>query len=175
MGCHSGPVFAGDTAYRAIEREADRAGTELAMTGAEIVTLAGNISDRADRIDAGLANLGQAIEAGDDKAALLDKVAATDGEVLKLTEEAAVLQETAARLDAQLAEQRLLSAALSAEHDRREHEAAGIAGELAGARLQEEMWRRKAAVRLAVIVALAAAIAGYIAFQVLRFLRIIPV
>jgi peptidoglycan hydrolase CwlO-like protein len=145
------------------------------MTGAEIITRAGGISDRAAKIDAGLANLGQAIEAGDDRPALLDKQAAARGEVLELTGEAAALQETAARLNAQIEERRLLSAALSAEHDRREMEAAGIAGELSDARLEEERWRRKAAVRLAVVVVLAAAIAGYIAFRVLRFLRIIPV
>jgi hypothetical protein len=175
MGCHSGPVFADDSTYRTIEREADRAGTELAMTGAKIITLAVDISDRAAGIDAGLASLGQAIEAGDDGPALLDKLAAARREVLELTGEAAALQETAVRLDAQLAEQRLLSAALSAEHDRREVEAAGIAGELAGARLEEEKWRRKASIRMVVVVALVVAIAGYIAFRVLRFLRIIPV
>jgi hypothetical protein len=36
LGCRSGPVFAGDAAYRSVEQDVERTGAGLAVTGAAL-------------------------------------------------------------------------------------------------------------------------------------------
>jgi uncharacterized protein HemX len=78
-------------------------------------------------------------------------------------------------LNVQLARQREINAALSGEHDKRE---------AAGAEVKEELTETKEKLAkaggqrnlfLAIMIALALAIVGFIVIRVLRFLRIIPV
>jgi predicted nucleic acid-binding Zn-ribbon protein len=179
LGCHSGPAFTDDSAYRAIEREADRNSAELAVTGTDIASGVERIDSHAERVESGLDSLGTVIldsGLGDaEKSALLRQVAAAQREAGALRDEVGILREDAGRLNNQLAEQREISSALSVEHDKREAAAAAVRGELADTR--EKLVKVSGQRSLAVVIAaaLALAIIGYIVIRVLRFLRIIPV
>jgi chromosome segregation ATPase len=179
MGCHSGPVFTDDAAYRAIEREADRNDAELAVTGADIAAGVERVDGRAERIQTGLENLEAAIGGstlGDaEKSTLLGQVAIAREEAATMRGEIGVLREDAGRLNTRLAEQRDINAALSEEHGRREAAAAAVKEDLTVAKekLAKVSGQRNLAVAIAA--ALALAIIGYIVIRVLRFLRVIPV
>jgi chromosome segregation ATPase len=179
LGCRSGPSISDDSAYRAIERDADRNSADLAITGANIAARAERIDTQAERVAAELDSLGAAISGstlGDpEKGALLGRVAAAQDEAAALHGEAGRLREDAGRLSAQLAEQRNINAALSEEHDRREAASAEVKEDLAVTKekLAKVSGQRNLAVAIAT--ALALAIIGYIVIRVLRFLRVIPV
>jgi hypothetical protein len=110
MGCHSGPSFTDDTAYRAIEREADRNSTELALTGADIAAHVERIDDRAARVQSELINLktgiGESTLPGDEKSALLLHTSRAREESGALIQEVSQLRENTRRLNDQLVEQR---------------------------------------------------------------------
>jgi hypothetical protein len=86
----------------------------------------------------------------------------------------AVLRSDAIRLNDQLAEQRAISSSLSAEHDNREAAASAVKAELEGKKEELAKVKGQRNLFLAIIIALGIGILGYIAFRVLRFLRIIP-
>jgi septal ring factor EnvC (AmiA/AmiB activator) len=178
LGCHSGPVFT-DDAYRAIEREADRNISALAVTGADIAAGVGRIDDRAARVQSELNSLETAIgESGvpeGGKSALLLHASIAREETAALTREVSVLRQDTGRLNEQLAEQREIAAALSEEHDRRETAGAEAKEDLAVTK--EKLAKVSGQRNLAVVIAaaLALAIIGYIVIRVLRFLRVIPV
>jgi Skp family chaperone for outer membrane proteins len=92
-----------------------------------------------------------------------------------LAGQAAATMADAGLLASQLGRQREISAALSAEHDRRDAEAAALEAELADTRERLAKTAGQRNLFLAVIIALGLAVAGYAAIRVLRFLRVIPV
>jgi hypothetical protein len=172
MGCHTGPPLRGDTGYRAIEREADRNSADLAITGSDIAAGAERIDSRAERVQSELDSLaaavaGSALE-GPAREALRGHVAMAQGEAAALRREAAALRGDAGRLNEQLAEERKIRAALSAEHDRREAAMAAVKAELAKEKGQRRLF-------LAVLIAVGVGVLGCIVFRILRVLRIIPV
>ena len=179
VGCHTGPSFRDDSAYRAIEREADRNSAELAVTGAGIAAGVERVDSHAERVESELDSLGVAIggsSLGDvEKSALLRRVAVAQEEAAALRGEVGILREDTGRLNAQLAEQREISAALSAEHDKREAAASAVRIELEATKeeLAEVKGRRN--LYLVILIAVCTGILGYAAFRVLRFLRVIQV
>jgi regulator of replication initiation timing len=179
MGCHSGPSFTDDAAYRAIEREADRNSAELAITGADIAAGVERVDSRAERVASELDSLGAAIGGSglDDaeKSALLRQVAAAQEEAATLRCEAGRLREDTGHLNEQLAEQREIRAALSEEHDKREAVAAVVKEDLTVAKEKLAKVSGQWNLAVAIAAALALAIIGYIVIRVLRFLRVIPV
>ena len=179
MGCHSGPAFTGDTAYRAIEREADRNSASLAVTGAGIAAGVERIDGHAERVELELDNLETAIRdsglADTEKSALLRQAAAAQGETTALRGEVGILRGDTGRLNEQLAEQRNIAAAFSEEHDKREAAGAAVKAELADTKEKLAKAGGQRNLFLAIMIALALAIVGFIVIRVLRFLRIIPV
>jgi chromosome segregation ATPase len=179
MGCHSGPSFHDDTAYRAIEREADRNSVELAITGADIAAEVERIDRQADRITGELAGIGTAIGnsglADTEKGDLLRRVSAAQNEAGILRGQVETLQGDVDRLNLQLVRQRDIEAALSEEHGRREVAGAEVKEDLAATKekLAKVSGQRNLAVAIAA--ALALAIIGVVVIRVLRFFRIIPV
>ena len=179
MGCHSGPVRRDDADYRAIERDADRNLSALAVTGADISAGAVRIDDLAARVQSELDGLGTA--AGEstlpegEKSALLRHASRAREEAGALVREVSVLRKNAELLNGQLTEQRGINAALSVEHDKRE--AAGAAVQIELERTKEELAAVKGRLLVcaAMLIAVGIAVIGYIAFRVLRFLRVIPV
>jgi chromosome segregation ATPase len=178
-GCHSGPVFTDDAAYRVIEREANRNSADLAVTGSAIAADAERIEGHAARVVSELDSLEAAIDGsslGDaEKGPLLLRTATAQAEAAAVADDAAALRKEAALLNGQLAEEREINAALSADHDRRETAAAEVKEDLAVAK--EKLAKVSGQRNLAVVIAaaLALAIIGHIVIRVLRFLRIIPV
>jgi hypothetical protein len=179
IGCHSGPSHREDSEYRAIEREADRNSADLAITGADIAVGAERIDGRAERVKSELNSLETAVGESTlperEKSTLLLHTSTAREEAEALIHEVSLLWENARRLNDQLAEQRDINDALSAEHDKREAAVAAVNAELAVARekLAKVSGKRNLAVVIAAVLALA--IAGYIVIRALRFLRIIPV
>jgi hypothetical protein len=110
-----------------------------------------------------------------EKSALLRQAAVAQEEAVALRGEVGILREDAGRLNAQLVEQREISAALSAEHNKREAAASTVRIELEATKeeLAEVKGRRN--LYLAILIAAGIAVLGYAAFRVLRFLRVIPV
>jgi hypothetical protein len=167
LGCRSGPAYVNGSAYRSIERDADRNSADLAITGAGIAARAERIDTQAERVAAELDGLGAAISRstlGDpEKGALLRQVATAQDEAAALRGEAGRLREDARQLNAQLEGQRTISAALAAEHDRLAAEAAA-----------QEAKRHKAAarLRLAITIILIVTIIGYVTLREFRLLRV---
>jgi chromosome segregation ATPase len=178
LGCHSGPSYHDDSGYRAIEREADRNNVELTVTGVDIAADVERLDSHAERVKSELDGLGVVILDSNledaEKSALFHQVAVAQREAEALRDEVGILREDAGRLNAQLAEQREISAALSDKHDKREAAGAEVKAELAVTKekLVKVSGQRNLAV--AVAIALALAIIGFIVIRVLRFLRIIP-
>ena len=178
-GCHSGPVFTDDAAYRAIERKADRNSASLAVTGTGIAAGAERIDGHAERVEVELDTLEAAIRdsglADTEKEPLLYRVAVVQEENTALRGEVGILREDAGRLNAQLAEQRKIDAALSEEHDKRETAAAVVQIELEGTKEELAAAKGRCNLYLVILIAVGIAVLGYAAFRVLRFLRGIPV
>ncbi|MDR0586031.1 MAG: hypothetical protein LBG26_02205 [Treponema sp.] len=179
VGCHTGPSFHDDSEYRSVERDAKQAGTEIAITGTAIAADVDLVDEQAGRIVKELAGVETAISGSGlgevEKSALLRQVSVAQAEAGVLAEQAAVTRVDVERLNVQLARQREINAALSGEHDKRE---------AAGAEVKEELTETKEKLAkaggqrnlfLAIMIALALAIVGFIVIRVLRFLRIIPV
>ena len=179
LGCHSGPVFTDDSAYRAIGREADRNSAELAVTGAGIAAGAERIDSHAERVQTSLENLTTMIDNSGledaEKSALLRQAAAAQGETVALRSEVGILREDTGRLNEQLTEQRKIAAALSEEHDRREAAGAAVKAELESTKEEFVKVKGQRDFYLVILVAAGIAVLGYAAFRVLRFLRVIPV
>jgi chromosome segregation ATPase len=179
MGCHTGPAFYDDSSYRAIEREADRNSAELAITGADIAVRAERIDNHAERVKSELDSLGAVIGGSGltdpEKGALLRQVAVAQNENAALQGEVGTLREDAGRLNAQLAEEREIRAALSDEHDRREAAVAEVKEDLAVAKEKLAKVSGQRNLAMAIAAALALAVIGYIVIRVLRFFRVIPV
>ena len=179
LGCHSGPVFTDDATYRAIEREADRNSAELAVTGAGIAAGIEQVDAHAEQVQTSLENLTTMIDNSGledaEKSALLRQAAVAQGETAALRGEVGILREDAGRLNAQLAEQREISVALSVEHDKREAAAATVQTELEGTKEKLAKVKGRRNLYLAILIAVGIAVLGYAAFRVLRFLRVIPV
>jgi hypothetical protein len=178
LGCRSGPAHTDDSAYRSIERDAERNSADLAVTGAGIAAGVERAAGHAAQVASELDSLGTAIEGSSlgapEKGALLHQVAVAQGEAAALRGEVGMLRLDAGRLNSQLEEQRDISAALSEEHDRREARAAALEADLAEKALESERYQSVAWVRLMAILALGLVVVGYIAFRVCRFLKIIP-
>jgi hypothetical protein len=178
LGCRSGPAHTDDSAYRSIERDAERNRADLTVTGAGIAAGVERAAGHAAQVASELDSLGTAIEGSNlgapEKGALLRQVAVAQGEAAALQGEVDMLRLDAGLLNSQLEEQRDISAALSAEHDRREAMAAALEADLAEKALESERYQSVARVRLMAILALGLVVVGYIAFRVCRFLKIIP-
>jgi chromosome segregation ATPase len=178
-GCQSKPIIIDDSPYRSIEREAKRTETELAITGADIADGIERIDHHAAQISADLDSLGAAISGSglDDaeKEIILHQVAIVQQEAETLRDQVGVLRKDAGRLNDQLAEQRELNAALSTEHDRREAAGAAVKVELESTKEELAKVKGKRNLYLALLIAVCLGILGYIAFRILRVLRIIPV
>jgi chromosome segregation ATPase len=179
LGCHSGPAFTDDTAYRTIERDAQRVETELAITGTDIAAGVERIDSRAERVKSELDSLGAAIGGSDlgdaEKSALLRQVAVAQEETAALRGEADTLRTDTMRLNEQLVEQRQINAALSAEHNRREAAAAAVRIELADTKEELAGAKGQRNLYLAILIAICIGVLAYIAFRVLRLFRVIPV
>jgi chromosome segregation ATPase len=179
MGCHSGPVYTDDSAYRAIERESQRRDTELAVTGSNIAAGVDQIDRQAGRIVEELSDVETAISGSSlgeaEKNALLRQVSVAQAEAGELTEQVTSTRADVEQLNVQLAQQREINTELSAEHNRREAAAAVIMGELVDTREKLVRVSGQRNVAMVITVALALAIIGFIVIRVLRFLRIIPV
>jgi hypothetical protein len=175
LGCHSGPVFTDDAAYRAIERDADRNSAELAVTGADIAAGVERIEGRAERVKSELDSLGVAIGGSGltdpEKGALLRQVAAAQKETAALRCEVSSLREDAGHLNSQLAEEREIAAALSAEHDKREAAWAAVKAELEGTKEKLAKTKGQRNLCLAVLIAICAGALGCIAVR-LFFVRL---
>jgi hypothetical protein len=178
-GCHSGPIFTDDAAYRSIERDADRNSAELAVTGADIAAGVERIEGRAERVKSELDSLGAAIGGSGltdpEKGALLRQVAIAQEENAALRGEVGRLREDTVRLNARLTEQREISAVLSGEHDRLEAVAAAVQIELGNTKEELAKVKGQRNLYLAILIAVCVGVLGYIAFRALQFLRIIPV
>ena len=176
LGCHSGPVFTDGTAYRAIEREADRNSAELAVTGAGIAAGVERIDGYAERVVSELDNLGTAIDGSSlaEKNALLRQVATAREGMVAMSGEIGILRKDTGRLNAQLAEQRDINVALSAEHDRLEA-AAAVQIELGD--MKEELAKVKGqrSTFSAILITAGVAVVLFIVFKVLRAIKIIPI
>jgi predicted nucleic acid-binding Zn-ribbon protein len=179
LGCHSGPSYRDDTDYRAIEREADRSNIELAITGADLASGVERIDNHAEKVKSELDNLGAAIiDSGledAEKRALLHQVATAQEETRDLRGEVDMLRKDTGRLNDQLAEQRGINAALSAEHDKREAAGAAVKEELEGKKEELAKVKGQRNLYLAILIAVIIGVLSIIALRVLRFLRIIPV
>lgn len=179
MGCSTGPSFQDDSAYRATEREIQRTGAELAITGADISAGVDQIDQQASRVTEGLASIEAGITASsmgvDEKGIVLRQVAVTQGDAGILSEQVKTLHGDVDRLNAQLAHQRELGAALSEEHYKREAEGAKVKSELEEAHVKLAKTTGQRNLYLAIMIALAVGILAFIAIKVLRFLRVIPV
>ena len=179
MGCRSGPVRLDDAAYRAIEREADRNLSALAVTGADITAGVERIDDLAARVQSELNGLetavGESTLSQGEKSALLRHASVAREEAGALLHEAGVLRKNAELLNGQLTEQRGINAALSVEHDKREAAGAAIRIELESTKEKLAKVKGQRNVCAVMLIAVSLAAIGYIAFRVLRFLRVIPV
>jgi hypothetical protein len=179
MGCHTGPSFREDSEYREIERKADRNSIDLAVTSADIAAGIERMDDQTARVQSELDDLEAAIDGsvleGSAKETLLNHVAMAQKETMALRYEVTVLQKDAGHLNDQLAGQREISAALSAEHDRREAAGAAVKAELEGTKEELAKVKGQRNLYLAILIAVCLGILGYTAFRVLRFFRIIPV
>jgi chromosome segregation ATPase len=179
MGCLSGPSFSDDSAYRAIEREADRNSIDLAVTGAEITARVERIDRQETRVQAALDSLQAALEGADiaapEKDTLYSRLTAVRAEDEALSGEIRGLREDAGRLNEQLAEQREINTAMAEEHDRREAAGAAVKEELAVTKEQLVKVSGQRNLTVVIAAALALAVIGYAAIRVLRFLKIIPV
>ena len=180
MGCRSEPPYqaAGDTDYRAIEREAERNSSGLALTGAHIAADAGRIDERAARMRTELDSLEAVIESTDlaapEKDVLLHRVAVIRTEDQALAEDITGLRKNTEQLNGQLKEQREINAALSIEHDKREAAGTEVKEELTVTREKLAKVSGQRNLALAIAIALALTILGAVAIRVLRVLRIIP-
>jgi hypothetical protein len=178
LGCRGGPAFNDDSAYRALEREADRNSADLAVTGSNLEAGAERAAGHAERVASELDSLGASIAGSrledPEKGALLRQVAVAQGDAEALRGEVNALRINAGLLNKQLAEQREISAARSEEHDRREAAAAALESELATKTLEAEEYKGRGNSRLVIIIALAGSWALYIAYRVCKFLKIIP-
>jgi hypothetical protein len=177
MGCHSGPVYTGDSAYRTIERESDRNSVELAITGADIAAGVDRIGGHADRIAGELSGVEMAIGGSSlgeaEKSVLLHQVSVAQAEAGALVEQVAGTRADVEQLNVQLARQREINAALSEEHDKREAVSTEVKEDLAATK--EKLAEVSGQRNLAVVIAAALVIFGAVAIRVLRFLRFIPV
>jgi hypothetical protein len=176
LGCHSGPVFTDDAAYRDIERDARQTESALAVTAAGITAGLTEAVGNGRGVQAGLEDLETVIAktdmAEDDKTGLLNLASGALAGARELNSRLDKLQEYAGDLNGQLAEQRQISAALSAEHDRREAAGAAVKAELAGKKEELAMVKGQRNLYLAILIAVCISVLAYIAFQILRFLRI---
>jgi hypothetical protein len=149
------------------------------VTGAEIAAGVGRIGRQADRTAEELSGLEGMIRGSSlgeaDKSALLRHVSAAQAEAGVLAGEVARTGTDVERLNAQLARQREISAALSEEHDRREADGAAVKEELAVTKEKLAKTAGQRDLAIAVAAALALGVIGYAAIRVLRFLKIIPV
>jgi hypothetical protein len=165
-------VYTDDSAYRAIERNAERNRADLAVTGADLAAGAERVADYSARVVEELDSLGAAIAGSglgeQKKGAILHQVAMAQEEAAALQYEVDALRRDAGRLNSQLAEQRGIGATLSAEHDRREAAAAADSEELAATRekLVKVSGQRNLAV--VIVIAMVLAILGAIALRVFR-------
>ena len=177
LGCHSGPVFTDGTAYRAIEREADRNSAELAVTGAGIAAGVERIDGYAERGVSELDNLGTAIDGSSlaEKNALLRQVATARECMVAMSGEIGILRKDTGRLNAQLAEQRDINVALLAEQDRLEAAAAAVQIELGD--MKEELAKVKGqrSTFSSILITAGVAVVLFIVFKVLRAIKIIPI
>jgi hypothetical protein len=148
------------------------------VTGAEIAVGVGRIGRQAGRTAGELSGLEGMIRGSSlgeaDKSALLRQVSAAQEGAGALAGEAARTGADAERLNAQLARQREISAALSEEHGRREADGAAAKEELAVTKEKLAKTAGQRDLAVAVAIALALAVIGYAAIRVLRFLKIIP-
>jgi chromosome segregation ATPase len=102
-----------------------------------------------------------------EKSPLLYQVAAAQEETAAMRGEADRLREDAGRLNNQLAEQRELNAALSAEHDRREAAGAEVKVELEDTKKKLAKVKGQRNLYLALLIVVCLGILGYIAFRLL--------
>jgi chromosome segregation ATPase len=171
VGCAAGPSYRGDTEYRAIEREANRNSAELAVTGAAIAADTERIAGHAARVVSELDGLEAAIGGSSlaeaEKEPLLLRAEATQAEAAALAVEAAALRKDAALLNDQLAKEREINAALSAEHDRREAAVAAVQEELEGVKGQLATVKQQRNLCFALLLAAL----GWVVF---RLLRVVP-
>ena len=181
MGCHSGPPHqtASDAGYRAIERDADRNSADLAVTGANIAAGVERIDSHAGRVASELDSLGAAISGsslGDmEKSALLRQVAVAREEAAALRSEADILRRDTGRLNTQLAEQREISVALSAEHDKREVAAAAVRIELEGTKEELAKAEGQRNAFRAILITAGVVAALFMVFKALRAIKIVPI
>jgi chromosome segregation ATPase len=172
-------LYREDSGYRAIEREADRNSSDLAVTGSAIAAGVERLDEQTGRVKSELDSLEVAIGGSGletpEKETLLQYVAAAQGETAALSREVTALREDAGRLNEQLAEEREINAALSEEHDRREAAGAAREKELEGTKGKLAKVKGQRNLYLAILIAVCIGILAYIAFRVLRFFRIIPV
>jgi chromosome segregation ATPase len=179
MGCHTEPSFRDDSKYRAIERDASRNGAGLAVTAADITAGVERIDGRAEQVQLELDNLETAVRdsalADMEKELLLRRIAVAQEENAALRGEADRLRGDACRLNALLAEERKILAALSEEHDRREAAAAETAAELESRKRELATVKGRRNVYLALLIAVCVCVFGYSVFRALRFFRVIQV
>jgi chromosome segregation ATPase len=168
-GCHTGPSYQEDSGYRVIERDVQRTGTELALTGADIAAGVKNAGNQAEQVQETLKGIEVAIKetsmADTEKKDLLRQVFQAQGEALTLNDRLDEVTEDVERLNSLLAEQRQLNETLSTEYDKRESTEATVKAELAKVRGQRNLY-------LAMLIAVCLGVLGYIAFRILRVLPV---
>ena len=179
LGCHSGPAFTDDAAYRAIGREADRNSASLALTGASIAAVVERVDGHAERVQAELGGLGVAIEgsglAEAEQNSLLRRVAAAQAEAAALRAETGALRGDVGRLNTLLAKQREISAALSEEHDRREAAAVAVQVELDETKQELAKAKGQRNTFQAILITAGIVIVLLVIFKALRTIKIIPI
>jgi hypothetical protein len=172
VGCHTGPSFRDDTAYRAIERESDRNSAGLAVTGAGIAAGVERVDGHAERVQTSLENLTTMIDNSGledaEKSALLRQAVVAQEEAAALRGEVGILREDTGRLNAQLAEQREISAALSAEHDKQEAAASAVRIELEATKEELAEVKGQRNTFLAILITAGVVVVLFIVFKVLR-------
>lgn len=172
-GCSSGPSFHNDSSYRSIERERQQGETELAVIGSSIAAEVDQIDHQAGRIVEKLSGVEAEITGSSledvEKIPLLRQVAEVQKESLILGEQVNNLRTDTELLNIQLAHQREINTALSAEHDRREAASAEVKEELSTTRenLKKVSSQRNIASVLAIVLAMV--IIGAIVIRMFRF------
>jgi chromosome segregation ATPase len=177
--CYTGPSYQEDSDYRAIERDSDQNSINLAITGTDIAAGVKEAAGQAARVEEELEGLEAAIQgtgiADAEKATLLHQVSMAQREAAALSTHLGEVNGDVERLNVQLAEQRKINAALSAEHDRREAAGAAVKAELEGTKGELAKVKGQRNLYLAILIAVCIGVLGYIVFRALQLLRIIPV
>jgi chromosome segregation ATPase len=164
-GCHTDPSYREDSDYRIIERDVQRTGTELALTGADITAVVKKVGSHATQVQEVLEGLEASIQetniADAEKETLLGQVSRAQVETAALNMSLGEVNEDVERLNTQLAEQRRLNEALAEEHDNRETAGATVKADLVKVKADLVKVKGQRNLSLTILIAVCVGVLGY--------------